>query len=244
MKVTAQEILSVLDACCAKFTFPMLDNGYVYLAATRLTAFRSLDDWAMTIEVFGFSPRAGLPDTHIYTFGGNLRNRKKTEDYVNRQAYENYLTNNPHNESRFIFPIDDGDWLDGESVVNGTSNLILRGETLLIPAAGEFNKHGIELEDEAEIRVYELCRLLASVRRKQVLATPEELRGNVDPSLEQVLQLDEWNHPNVVDDECRPNGSETFQQLAQVLGTGDVNGYRPSKSPNTHWSNWPDGGTL
>jgi hypothetical protein len=29
-------ILSVLDRCCDAFTFPMLDNGYVYLAAKRL----------------------------------------------------------------------------------------------------------------------------------------------------------------------------------------------------------------
>ena len=27
-----EEILSILDDCCDAFTFPMLDNGYVYLA--------------------------------------------------------------------------------------------------------------------------------------------------------------------------------------------------------------------
>jgi hypothetical protein len=46
----------------------MLDNGYIYLAATRLSLFRSSRDWAITIEVFGYSPRAGIPDTSIYTF--------------------------------------------------------------------------------------------------------------------------------------------------------------------------------
>ena len=30
-------MLEVLDACARVFTFPMLDNGYVYLAATRLS---------------------------------------------------------------------------------------------------------------------------------------------------------------------------------------------------------------
>jgi hypothetical protein len=37
----AVEILAVLDGCCDSCTFPMLDNGYVYLAATRLSAYRS-----------------------------------------------------------------------------------------------------------------------------------------------------------------------------------------------------------
>lgn len=244
MKDTAHDILAVLDGCCGDFTFPMLDNGYVYLAATRLTVFRSPDDWAMTIEVFGFSPRAGLPDTHIYTFAGNLCNRQKLEDYVTREAYENYLTNNPHNESRFIHPLDEGDWLDGESVSNNASHVVLRGNGLPLPKSVAFVEHGIEVEDESEIRIYELCRLLAAIRRGDVLATPEELRVNVAPNLEQVLQLDEWNHPNVVDEECRPSGSETFRQLAEVIVSGDVRKYQPTLLPNTHWRNWPEGGTL
>src|SRR5690349_24690426 len=65
MPIEPDRILSILDRCCDAFTFPMLDNGYVYLAATRLSLFRAAPDWAMVIEVFGFSPRSGLPDTHI-----------------------------------------------------------------------------------------------------------------------------------------------------------------------------------
>ena len=40
----ADKILGVLDACSDAATFPMLDNGYVYLAATRLSAYRSSGD--------------------------------------------------------------------------------------------------------------------------------------------------------------------------------------------------------
>jgi len=35
-----------------------------------------------------------------------------------------------------------------------------------------------------------------------------------------------------------------FQQLAKVLETGDVGHYRATKPSNTHWRNWPEGGTL
>lgn len=31
---------------------------------------------------------------------------------------------------------------------------------------------------------------------------------------------------------------------SHVLETGDVGLYRPTAPPNTHWKNWPDGGTL
>ncbi len=50
----SEEILSVLDGCCDSFSFPMLDNGYVYLAATQLALYRSVTNWAMVVEVFGF----------------------------------------------------------------------------------------------------------------------------------------------------------------------------------------------
>ena len=94
----------------------MLDNGYVYLAQTRLSLYRSVTDWAMVIEVFGFSPRSGLPDTHIYTFASRLNNRDRPEQYVTQEAYQGCLANNPNNESRFVFPVDEGPWQDQETV--------------------------------------------------------------------------------------------------------------------------------
>jgi len=29
-----------------------------------------------------------------------------------------------------------------------------------------------------------------------------------------------------------------------VLATADASRYRPTLTPNTHWSNWPDSGSL
>jgi hypothetical protein len=222
----------------------MLDNGYVYLAASRLSLFRSANDWVMAIEIFGFSPRAGVPDTHIYTFGSRLDHRQTAKDFVNRDAYENHLRNNPNNESRFVFPIEEGDWIDGEMVSKKASIVAVRGQTFPLPSRDQYAVRGIDLESDTEIRVFELCRYLAAIQRRELLATPEELRVNVPAESKMILQLDDWNHPDVVDDSNRPSGSETFQQLADVLVTANINRYQPTLAPNTHWRNWPDGGTL
>ena len=80
------------------------------------------------------------------------------------------------------------------------------------------------------------------MERNLVLATPNERRFNVDPSLDQILQLEEWHHPDLAADE-RPSGSPTFRALAEVLVTGDVSRYAQTEPANTHWSNW-DGGRL
>jgi len=247
MPIEADHILSVLDACCDAFTFPMLDNGYVYLAATRLSLYRTSADWAMVIEVFGFSPRSGLPDTNIHTFASTLYHRDTPEQYAKREAYESYLANNPNNEFRFVNPIERGDWQDDENdeFVSEDATLIrLRGQEKPLPSIDEYTRRGILLEDAPRIRVFELCRYLADSARQEVLATSNERRVSVPPEIPQILQLEEWHHPNVVDDDDRPSGSETFQQLAKVLATGDVRLYQPSQAPNTHWRNWPEGGTL
>jgi hypothetical protein len=76
-----------------------------------------------------------------------------------------------------------------------------------------------------------------------VLATPAERHAHVPLELDEILVLDEWTHPDVAGGE-RPSQLESFQQLALVLETGDISLYRPMTPPNTHWKNWPEGGTL
>ncbi len=240
-------ILSTLDQCCNSYTFPMLDNGYVYLAATRLSLFRSETDWAMVIEVFGFSPRTGIPDIHIHTFASRLYKRQTEQDYVNRSAYEMYLANKPHNDSRFVFPIEEGPWLDaenGEWLDANASTIEVRQRAVALPGLFQYKNLGIELEAPPRVHVFEACRYLASIVRDDVLATPDERRISVLPEMTEILVLDEWHHPNVAYDHDRPSGSKTFQQLAEVLATGNTTIYHPSMPPNTHWRNWPEGGTL
>lgn len=239
-------ILAILDRCCDAFTFPMLDNGYIYLAATRLSLFRSRADWAIVIEVFGFMPRAGLPDTCIQSFASRLYDRDRPERYVNQEAYERYLANNPHNDWRSVSPVHEGAWQDaenGEFVAENAHEIVVRGETIHLPSLEQYTAHDIQLEEPPRAQVFELCRFLAEIAREKVLATESERRISVLPEMEQVLQLDEWHHPNLIEGE-RPSNSETFQQLARVLVTGNVGLYRPSLPPNTHWRNWSEGGRL
>ncbi len=243
---SASQILDVLDSCCETFTFPMLDNGYVYLAATRLSLHRSPTYWALVIEIFGFSPRGGLPDVHVHTFGSRLHNRNEAAAYVTAEAYQNYLRTNPHNESRFFFPVGEGPWQDPDSseyVTEGATEVPLRDGIVTVPSAADLRTHGIELEEPPRVQTFELCRFLAAVHCTAVLATPVERRVSVPPDLRELMTLEEWKHPDVADDE-RPSESETFQQLADVLASDEASRYRPSAGANTHWSNWREGGTL
>ena len=245
MRHTSEDILARLDACCEAFTFPMLDHGYVYLAASRLAAYRSASDWALTVEIAGFNPRAGVPDLCIYTFCSSLTNRKTASDYVSQEAYENYLRHHPNNEANFIYPFDDA-WIDqeeGELVATDAREVTLRGRKISVPSRDRYDSAGVELDELPRIAVYQLVRALAETERASMLATVEERRHHVPSELEELLVLDDWHHPDIAGDE-RPSASPTFQQLAEALVAGDAGKYAPEDQPNAHWRNWPDGGTL
>lgn len=243
---TSDSILAVLDACSDNFTFPMLDNGYVYPAASRLAVYRSPKDWAIVIEIFGFSPRAGVPDISVYTFASRLINRDSREDYVDDGAFRNYLTNNPHNEMSSVFPVAKGDWQhpeDPEWISPQGKHIHLRGEAIPLPNRDLYGNSGVELCDDSTIHVFECCRYLAENFRELVLCWEQERRTNVPDELSEMMLLDEWFHPDLIEGE-KPSECETFQQIAFVLETGERMKYDPTHSPNNHWSNWPEGGTL
>lgn len=247
MSWSPDKILTILDRCCDDFRFPILDNGYVYLAATRLSLHRSETEWALSVEVFGFSPRVGDPEVSVSTFASRLHERDKPSSYVHRKAREAYLATNPHNEHRSFFPLDltgarPGD--DGELLERTARTVTLRGGTVDVPSASECERLAVRLESPPTLHVFELCRALAATHRDQVLASPLERRVSILPDMQEILVLDEWHHPNVVDRNERPSNSETFRQIAEVLVSGDTTRYRPSEQPNTHWTNWPAGGTL
>jgi hypothetical protein len=244
---SSESILKVLDKCCDAFTFPMLDNGYVYLAATRMSLHRSDKHWGIVIEVFGFSPRSGLPDTHVYTFSSKLHGRKTSADFVSAEAYELYISNNPNNESKFVYPIGEGEWIDSEEselVATGQGDVVVRDQKRSMPQEKDYIEAGVIFSEAPRTTVFEFCRAMALVARDSVLATPAERVANLSPDMRQILQLEEWNHPDVVDNSKRPGNSQTFQQLAEVLVTGDVQKYKPTLLPNTHWKHWPEGGSL
>jgi len=246
MKWSKDQILGVLDSCTENFTFPMLDNGYTYLADCRLSLFRSQENWQLAVEVFGFSPRAMIPDVQIFHFGNNIQRRKDPDNFVSVGAFEKYLENNPYNEFDAAFPLSEGDWIDertADTVVPGRSVLV-RTTRVQVPSRSEYKAQDIDLESSNEIFIHEFCRYLSSTHRDLVLSTDKELRNLVSGEMDLVLTLDAWNHPDIVDPENRPSTNETFQQLADVLETGNVSRYKPTVEPNTHWKNWPEGGTL
>lgn len=229
--ISEKEVLDQLDECTENFVFPMLDNGYIFPITQRLSCYRDEHRWAMIIECFEFNVRAGEQDgvnncLHVY---GNCLDREpgiRNEDFI-------YVTDDPPEgpvfEDCFVRPV--------------ARSIMIRSN--IVPfdiSKSALAEKGVNVADE-RVTAADLLRSLLNEYREQFLATEAELRARIPEDLPLILRLDEWYHPDVANDE-RPSENETFQMLAKVLATGDVSQFKPSKEPNTHWSNWPDAGTL
>jgi len=233
--LSKEQILNQLDHCARAGQFPMLDNGHLYLADTRLSAYRNDHDWALIIEVIGFNPRTGGVygiQNGLYCFGTCLRRPPgmANGDFLcfARDGFDGPAFN------------DGSDW----HVREGVRTLYIRDTAVyldLSPAA--LARKGIELAEPPLVNGEELLRSLIPEQRALLLATDEELYERLTVRLPLVLRLDEWHHPDLISSEL-PSQSEAFRQIAEVLASGDLSRYQPAQAPNTHWQNWPLGGTL
>lgn len=232
---TRDEILRQLDECAEDFVFPMLDNGYVYPADVRLTAFRDEARWAIVIEAIGFHYRAGGHDgmqNALHKYGNCLERAPGTDN-------DEFLCLTQDGREGEAF---DPEYM--EKVHDAARTIRVRDRLVDIPRdSAAYASKGIRLREAPTILAYELLRVLLPEHRDLLLATDDELRRFIPHDLPIFLQLDAWHHPDLANDEL-VSASETFRSLADALVAGDPSVYAPSRAPNTHWSNWPEGGTL
>jgi hypothetical protein len=85
-------------------------------------------------------------------------------------------------------------------------------------------------------------RRLVPTHRDLLLATEDEVRARIPIDIPEILRLEEWHQP--VFDDVLPSQTETYRLIAEVLTRGDPGRYQPTLPPTTHWSHWPDSGTL
>ncbi|WP_367320808.1 hypothetical protein [Streptomyces sp. HUAS ZL42] len=130
----------------------------------------------------------------------------------------------------FLDRVENMEEIDDEEEYAGDAPVVVRGWPLVVDM-----EPGEPLED--------VFRALVPEHRDLLLADEAELWSRIPADLPKVLQLEEWHQPEDLV-EAPPSASETYQQIAEVLASGDISRYRPSLSPNTHWSNWPDSGQL
>jgi hypothetical protein len=95
-----------------------------------------------------------------------------------------------------------------------------------------------------EVNTWDLLRGMVPQYRELLLATEEERRRGIPRDLPLLLQIDNWDHPRLMEGEL-PSGSDAFKQIAKVLATRDKAFWKfEAEDGNTHWRNWPLSGSI
>lgn len=213
MSYSAQDILAVWDNQAADFEFTGFNNMNYDSVDARLHLFRDDARWALVIEEIVDWPAADGLMVLSFGSGTGLAN----EPGLGPTAYPVEANFDEDDDEELIMP----------------AEVVVRGERLRVPTE-EIAAHA-ESHDLAES--FSLLVWLVRDHREALFRTSEELSALVD-GLPHILQLDDWCHPNVYID-GKVSHSATFQQLAQVLASGDTSKYRPSEAPNNRdWQMW------
>lgn len=232
----AKEILEQLNSCADEFTFPMLDNGYVYLIDSRMTIFSSDVYWGITIEIIGFSPRGGGHNginNAVHTFGNypgcipGLQN----ENFF-------YFTDDAPDQRAF-------DETYGFYINSNAKSILIDGiEYDLIHEKQKYWDADISINEGNPIGIQDYLRLIwPQIPTKPFLST-EKLLQITHHHLENRFQFDNWWHPDLIEGEL-PSETETFVKIAHAIASDNFTELSNlSHKSNNNWRNWPHGGTL
>jgi hypothetical protein len=223
---TASQILRQLDRSARAFEFPVLDNAEFRLADVRLTAFRSPSEWLIVFEEIALLVEQTFVNT-VSAYGNKI---------VRPGAQLSIDT--------LITPASGHPLWDDE----GNFRPNLREFTIAIdgqprhftPSREDYVRAGIGAA-AGDPDAAKMLRLLTVLVPGELFVSDArllDLCGRADASLRRFLQLDDWHHPDVADEEL-PSDSICLRNLAEALAEDDADSYAcPEEQFNTHWSNW------
>lgn len=245
----ARDVLQFLDTCLEKnpgWVFIDLGHPYVYTANSRLNLYADDARWAIVSEVSGYDPRAGRFLLTVTALGNCL-------ERLSLMGSRNQFTYN----ADFITLI------EGVALTEATQHfanavtpvqLQIRDHIVTVPAGkGTFVPTTKSRTWPKGARAEDLGRYVAYEYAELCRATDAEKRKHLPASLAELMKIDEWYHrswyymhgssdPGPVGD--APSSYETYRLIAAVLASRDPSRYRPTLKPNSHWTNWPQAGSL
>ncbi|MBF2017562.1 MAG: hypothetical protein IGS23_20625 [Rivularia sp. T60_A2020_040] len=216
---TIEDILNCLDKAANNLDFPGFDHINYDMVTARLTGFRNNQHWALTIEqiVSWYSFNGVEPVLMIHAFGSRI--------LINEPFVTYFPVKYPLGELK----------IDDEEISEFISVMIREEEFIVNSSQVQINLH---LSDYID---FDLMVHLVNKYRGNLLATETELREIVPSELTQIIQLDNWHHPDVYNSNSEyylPSRTKSMQMIAQVLASGNSELYKSSEDDNVDWEKW------
>jgi len=246
---TAEAVVRFLDRCLMEnptWFFIDLGHPYVYTANSRLTLYADEMHWAIVAEVSGYHSRADAFQLTVTSLGNGLERLRPAGDkhqYTYNAEFVPLIT-----QAALHAAV--------EHFATSTTPIAIkvRDSSVLVPAkVSTFVPDVASQSWPKGARRRDLGRYIAYEYADVCRATDTEKRVHLPKGLPELMTIDQWHHrdwyyshspssPGPRGD--APSSYETYWLIAQVLATRDPSRYRPRLKPNSHWSNWPQAGSL
>lgn len=248
------QILKQLDKSFREGSFPHLstDEHGAY-ARSRLTAFRSSEEWLIVIEILAYVDEAGMFMDMVYAYGNKV---KSPGFQVKPRPSHNWLLRKA-SRPRLSLPVEvfvpspgehfteENEWLP--DLFN--FEIVLHGQVRrFTPTRDLYHQVGIDLDQPLSQNVnldryIQILRLLSYLIPEELFLPDDLLLRSLDRpiTLSKLLQVyDEWHCPDPMAKEL-PSSTLCFQSLARAIAHNRPDLYEcPPHLVNTHWSQWPN----
>ena len=220
--ISPTDILAKLDEAAADYSFPVLNNVEIDLAAIWMTAFRNSDEWLIVFQQIAFAAGFhGFADA-ISAYGNSLK---------------------VQGVQRAIAPVSFAG--KGDSSKLNIHDFAVRVHKSRArhfnPSVADYRSAHVDVDDESRAET-KILRYLASRIGDDLHVSDDVLLRTCKRNsarLKKFMELDKWHHPDVADDE-RPSNTACFKSLARALARGDASLYKCNPASfNTGWWQWP-----
>jgi len=220
--ISPADILTTLDEATASYSFPVLNNVEIDLAAIRMTAFRNSDEWLIVFQEIAFAAGFHGFANAVAAYG----NRLKVQGV-----------------QRVIVPVSFSG--KGDSSKLNIHDFAVRVHKSRArhfnPSVADYRMAHVDVGDESRAETKILRYLASRIVDEFCVSDDVLLRACKRRSarLRKFMEIDKWHHPDVADDE-RPSKTDCFKSLARALARGDASLYKCNPASfNTGWWQWP-----
>lgn len=226
-----------------------LEKAYGYIANSRIHLFSDGNNWAIVFESNDYDTR-GLDAQITLHYIGNCIN------YSIQLLPKYRIISNTIRiplidfEEFYRIEIKDEEGNDieqGQLVAENISEIKIRN--LLFPwnySAQDLLNVGINVRKDYNsdnlIDFPSLVRFLNHIRPDIMTASESEIRTCIIPdNLPFLMTILDFNYMSLYKKPCNIAEHETFQLIAQVLCSQNIDDWKPTLKANNHWKNWISG---
>lgn len=223
-----------------------LENGYSYLAGSKIHVYGDANNWAIVFEQNGYHTRQVKVNLDLIYVGNCINYIIEEHHDRNYISNQNTITLIESSELNRIQNKNGNEMENFELIDLETKQIKIRNKTLAFNNNHEdYKKIGILIRDYDNpnnlIGFEDMVRYIHETEPNILEADEFEIRKHIPKNLDKIMTLNDFHYVSSFEDDLSPSKQETYQMIAKVICKLGANEWKPTKKANNNWRNWEPG---